>query len=46
MLHMEAGWRRKGKFIGTVTGNNFYFTASLADDTSHAPRADFISEAW
>lgn len=41
---MEGRRCRKGKFIRTVAGSNFYFTASSFDKALNDPGYNFLSE--
>lgn len=44
MLYMEGRTCRKGRFIRTVAGSNFYFTASPFDEALNDPRSNFLFE--
>lgn len=41
---MEGRTCRKGRFIRTVAGSNFYFTTSPFDEALNDPRSNFLFE--
>lgn len=44
MLYVEGRRCRKGKFIRTVAGSNFYFTASPFDEALNDSRSNLLFE--